>query len=213
MTFVQYFNTMTADRRECPRDDLATVIANGEIDGCPMGDVERLWYYIIVATAGHDTTSFALAGGMDALLRDPSQIEALRADPDLVVNATDEIIRWTSPVRHFMRCAAADTEVAGHPVRKDGRVLLSYPSANRDEDVFSDSMRFDITRKDAERLLSFGVGAHFCLGSQFARREIRTFLSTLLPELDHIEPAGPPEWAESHFVSGVKHLPVRYRFR
>lgn len=213
MTFVQYFNTMTADRRECPRDDLATVIANGEIDGCPMGDVERLWYYIIVATAGHDTTSFALAGGMDALLRDPSQIEALRADPDLVVNATDEIIRWTSPVRHFMRYAAADTEVAGHPVRKDGRVLLSYPSANRDEDVFSDSMRFDITRKDAERLLSFGVGAHFCLGSQFARREIRTFLSTLLPELDHIEPAGPPEWAESHFVSGVKHLPVRYRFR
>lgn len=213
MTFVQYFNDISTDRRECPRDDLATVIANGEIDGHPMGDVERLWYYIIVATAGHDTTSFALAGGLEALLRDPSQLRALRDDPGLVVNATDEIIRWTSPVRHFMRYAAEETEIAGHAVPAGGRVLLSYPSANRDEDVFVDSMRFDVARPDADRLLSFGVGAHFCLGSQFARRELRTFLAALVAEIDHIEPAGPPEWAESHFVSGVKHLPVRYRFR
>jgi cytochrome P450 len=213
MTFVQYFNDLTTDRRACPRDDLASVIANGEVDGCPLGDVERLWYYIIVATAGHDTTSYALSGGFEALLGEPEQLSALQADPGLVVGATDEFIRWTSPVRHFLRYAVDDTEVAGHPVPAGGRVLLSYPSANRDEDTFVDAMRFDIRRPDADKLLSFGVGAHFCLGAQFARREVRTFLSTLLPELAGIEPAGDASWSHSHFVSGVKHLPVRYRFR
>jgi cytochrome P450 len=211
--FVQYFGELTEDRRACPRDDLASVIANGQIDGCPMGDIERLWYYIIVATAGHDTTSFALSGGLEAMLRDPDQLRALQDDPSLVVNATDEIIRWTSPVRHFLRYATEDTEVAGVAVPAGGRVLLSYPSANRDEDVFVDSMRFDVRRPDADKLLSFGVGAHFCLGAQFARREIRTFLTELVAQLDSIEAAGPAAWAESHFVSGVKHLPVRYRFR
>jgi cytochrome P450 len=213
MQFIQYFNELTEDRRARPRDDLASVIANGRIDGCPMGDTERLWYFIIVATAGHDTTSFALAGGLEALLRDPAQLRLLRDEPAAIANATEEIIRWTSPVRHFLRYAVEDTVVAGHDVPAGGRVLLSYPSANRDEDVFVDSMRFDMQRTDVDKLLSFGVGAHFCLGAQFARREIRTFLATLLPELADIEPAGPAEWAESHFVSGVKHLPVRFRFR
>jgi cytochrome P450 len=213
MRFIQYFNEITEDRRACPRDDLASVIANGQVDGCPMGDIERLWYYIIVATAGHDTTSFALAGGMEALLRDPAQLWALRGNDELIVNATDEIIRWTSPVRHFMRYATEDSEIGGVTIPAGGRVLLSYPSANRDEDVFVDAMRFDVTRPDADKLLSFGLGSHFCLGAQVARREIRTLLGKLVDQLDHIEPAGPPRWAEAPFVSGVKHLPVAYRFR
>ena len=213
MRFVQYFAGITEDRQACPRDDLASVIANGEVNGCPMGDIERLWYYIIVATAGHDTTSFALSGGMEAMLRDPSQLAAIRDDPELVANATDEVIRWTSPVRHFMRYATDDTEVGGVAIPAGGRVLLSYPSANRDEDVFADPMTFDIRRSDADKLLSFGVGAHFCLGAQFARREIRTMLGKLAEQLDHIEPAGDASWAESHFVSGVKHLPMAYSFR
>jgi cytochrome P450 len=212
MTFIAYFNELTADRKACPSDDLATVIANGQVDGCPMGDAERLWYYIIVATAGHDTTSFALSGGLEALLREPGQFEKLRADPSLVVNATDEFIRWTSPVRHFMRYATEPTTIRDVTIPDGGRVLLSYPSANRDEEVFADPMRFDITRPDADKLLSFGVGAHFCLGAQFARREIRTFLSKLLDQVAEIEPSGEASWSESHFVSGVKHLPVRYRF-
>jgi cytochrome P450 len=213
MRFVQYFAEITDDRRANPREDLASVIANGEVDGCPMGDIQRLWYYVIVATAGHDTTSFALSGGMEALLRDPSQLAALRDDPDLVVNAADEVIRWTSPVRHFLRYATRDTEVGGVAIPEGGRVLLSYPSANRDEDVFVDSMRFDVRRPDAGKLLSFGVGPHFCLGAQFARREVRTMLGKLAQQLDGVELAGEPAWAESHFVSGVKHLPMRYSFR
>ena len=213
MRFINYFNDITADRRQCPADDLASLIANGQPDGCPMGDAERLWYYIIVATAGHDTTSFALAGGMEAMLRDPDQLWALRDDPDLAGNAAEECIRWTSPVRHFMRYATRETEIAGATIPEGGRVLLSYPSANRDEAAFGNAARFDVRRPDADKLVSFGGGAHFCLGSQFARREVRTMLARLARELESIEPAGPAEWSQSNFVSGVKHLPVRYRFR
>jgi cytochrome P450 len=213
MSFIQYFNELTEDRRAHPRDDLASVIANGEIDGCPLADDKRLWYYIIVATAGHDTTSFALAGGMEALLGDLDQLWALRDDPDLVVNAAEECIRWTSPVRHFLRYATEDAVVGGVEVAAGERVLLSYPSANRDEDVFADPMTFDVRRPDADELISFGVGPHFCLGAQFARRELRTMLQRLSRELAHIELAGEVSHAESHFVSGVKHLPVSYSFR
>lgn len=211
--FITYFTSLTEDRRQHPADDLATLIANGEPGGCPMGDAERLWYYIIVATAGHDTTSYALAGGMEALLGDLDQLWALRDDPDLALNAAEECIRWTSPVRHFMRYATEDIDVGGVTIPEGGRVLLSYPSANRDEDAFRDPTTFDVRRPDADQLISFGAGAHFCLGSQFARREVRTMLAKLAAQLEAIEPAGPAQWSQSAFVSGVKHLPVTYRFR
>jgi cytochrome P450 len=213
MKFMGYFNAITEDRQKTPTSDLASVIANGQPGGCPMGDAERIWYYIIVATAGHDTTSYSLSGGMEAMLRDPSQLWALRDDPELVGNAADECIRWTSPVRHFMRYATEDTTLGDVDIPEGGRVLLSYPSANRDEDVFADSMTFDVRRANAEKLISFGAGAHFCLGSQFARREVRAMLGKLAAQLDHIEPNGPARWSESSFVSGVKHLPVAYSFR
>ena len=213
MQFIQYFNALTADRQACPADDLATVIANGEVDGAPMGDIERLWYYIIVATAGHDTTSFALAGGMEQLARTPDQLFGLAGDDDAVVNAAEEILRWTAPVRHFMRHATEPMSVGGVEIPEGGRVLLSYPAANRDEDVFADPMTFDVRRPDADRQVGFGGGAHFCLGAQFARRELRTMLRRLSRELTHVELDGDPEWALSHFVSGVKHLPIAYTMR
>lgn len=167
-----------------------------------------------MATAGHDTTSFALAGGLEALLSNPDQWEALRgADDVAIARATDEMIRWTSPVRHFMRYATQETTIGTETIPAGGRVLLSYPSANRDEDVFVSPGRFDVARPDADRLLSFGIGAHYCLGSQFARRELRSFLRRLVDQIEVIEPDGPAQWAASHFVSGVKHLPIRYRFR
>ncbi|HUR76992.1 MAG TPA: cytochrome P450 [Acidimicrobiales bacterium] len=213
MTFISYFNDITADRKAHPRDDLASVIANAQIEGEPIGDVERLWYYIIVATAGHDTTSYGLSGGVEALLRTPGDLFKLAGDPDRVVRATEEIIRWTTPVRHFLRYATCDTEVRGVPIPEGGRVLLSYPSANRDEQVFKDSMTFDVDRADADKQLSFGAGVHFCLGAHFARREIRTMIGKLAAQLRSLEPNGTPQWSESHFVSGVKHLPIGYRFK
>ena len=211
--FGDYFGALAEDRRANPTSDLATVIANGEVGGCPLDKDAELWYFIIAATAGHDTTSFALSGGMQALLQHPDQLARLAADPSLMGNATEEMIRWTSPVRHFMRYAQEDTEVRGVPIPKGEGVLMSYWSANRDEDVFTDPMRFDIERPDADRLISFGLGAHYCLGSQFARRELRTFVPKMLARIDGLELTGPAQWSAANFVGGVKHLPVRYRLR
>lgn len=211
--FGDYFGALAADRRAHPTDDLATVIANGQVGGCPMNQHAELWYFIIVATAGHDTTSYALSGGLEALLRHPDQLAALGADPALAVNASEEMIRWTSPVRHFLRYAQTDTSVGGVDFAAGERVLLSYPAANRDHEVFADPHRFDITRSDAGELISFGVGAHYCLGSQFARRELRTFLPKLLARVGDLQLAGDPQWAEANFVGGVKHLPVSYTVR
>lgn len=212
-TFEAYFDELTAARRSHPTDDLATVIANGQIDGVPLGELERLWYYIIVATAGHDTTSFALSGGFEQLLRNPDQLRAVQADPTLGGNAAEEMIRWTSPVRSFFRWVQEDTELEGVPIAAGDVVLTSYPSANRDELVFADPMRFDIARPDADKLLSFGLGVHYCLGSQVARREVRTLLTKVLERVDTIELAGEPQWTAAHFVSGVKHLPITYTVR
>lgn len=212
-TFESYFDELTAARRAHPTDDLATVIANGQVDGAPLGEIERLWYYIIVATAGHDTTSFSSSGGLEQLLRHPDQLAAWQADPSLAVNATEEIIRWTSPVRSFFRWAQQDHELGGVTIPAGDIVLTAYPSANRDDDVFADPMRFDITRPDADKLLSFGLGMHYCLGAQVARREVRTLLQKVLDRVATIEFDGEPSWTGAHFVSGVKHLPVSYTLR
>lgn len=211
--FEDYFDELAAERRDRPTDDLATVIANGAVDGEPIGDIERLWYYIIVATAGHDTTSFALSGGMEQLLAHPDQLRSVQASPALAAAAAEEMIRWTSPVRSFFRWAQEDVELGGTLIRAGDVVLTAYPSANRDEDVFVDSMTFDIGRPDADKLLSFGLGMHYCLGSQVARREVRTLLTKVLERVDTIEAAGAPKWSGAHFVSGVKHLPIRYTLR
>jgi cytochrome P450 len=211
--FETYFDALTEDRRAHPTDDLATVIATSEVNGCPMDGNARLWYYTIVATAGHDTTSFALSGGLEALLRDPAQVALLQERPELVNNAVDEMIRWTSPVRHFLRYLTRPATLSGVEIPEGDRLLLSYPSANRDGRMFADPMTFDVTRPNANRMIAFGGGEHFCLGSTFARRELRTILPKLLGAVDTIEVAGDPEWAQANFVGGVKHLPVTATFR
>jgi cytochrome P450 len=213
MDFYQYFMGVTADRRANPRDDLATLIANGRIDGEQMPDVETVSYYVIVATAGHDTTSSSMAGGLQALVEHPEQLARLQADPSLLNTAVDEMIRWTSPVRHFMRTAQADTEVAGQPIAKGDWLYLSYLAANRDPAIFEDPHRFDVGRANADRHLAFGFGAHFCLGAQLARMELRTVFRDLIPRLEHLELAGEPTSMRTTFVGGPKSLPIRYRLR
>jgi cytochrome P450 len=211
--FEEYFNDLAAQRRERPADDLATVIANAEVQGCPMDRHATLWYFTIVATAGHDTTSFALSGGLEALVRHPEQVKALQADPELATNAGEEMIRWTSPVRHFLRYLTDPATVAGIDIPAGDRLLLSYPSANRDEAVFDDPMTFDVARPNANRTIAFGGGEHFCLGSTFARREIKTLLPKLLAAVDDIGLDGEPEFAQANFVGGVKHLPIAATLR
>ena len=210
---MQYFNQMTADRRAQPQNDIASTIANATLDGEPLGDFGTLGYYIIVATAGHDTTSSSLAGGLAALLQYPDQLRALRDDPTLLDTAIDEMIRWVSPVRHFLRTAQEDYVLNGTSIQTGDVVLLSHLSANRDEDVFPEANRFDIKRKNAADHLAFGLGVHFCLGVHLARMEMKAFFQELLSRLDAIELAGEPEYTATTFVGGPKHVPIRYRIR
>jgi cytochrome P450 len=209
LDFFQYFDKLIADRRAQPTDDLGSVIANAEIDGKPIGVLEAVGYYVLIATAGHDTTSSAIAGGLHALIEHPDQLERLRRDPSLVPSAVEEMIRWVSPVKQFMRTATEDCELRGVAIRAGESVLLSYPSANRDEDVFSRADVFDVGR-DPNRHVGFGFGAHFCLGTHLARMEARALYQQLLPRLASVELADEPAYMETLFVGGPKHLPIRY---
>jgi len=208
LDFFNYFMALTKSRRENPTEDLASAIANATINGEPLTDMDTLSYYVIVASAGHDTTSAAIAGGLLALLENPDQLNRLKNDMSLMPTAVEEIIRWVVPVKEFMRTAQADTVVRGVPIAKGEAVLLSYVSANRDEDVFTDPFRFDVGR-DPNKHLSFGHGVHFCLGAALARMEINSFFTELVPRITSIELAGEPETMATTFVGGLKHLPIR----
>jgi cytochrome P450 len=208
MEMFAYFTTLTASRREHPTDDLASAIANATINGEPISDMDTLSYYAIVASAGHDTTSAGIAGGLLALIQNPDQLARLQSDPSLMGTAVEEIIRWVVPVKEFMRTAQADTEVRGVPIKKGDAVLLSYVSANRDEEVFDDPDKFDVGR-DPNKHLSFGYGVHFCLGASLARMEINSFLTELIPRIKTIGLAGDPELISTLFVGGLKRLPIR----
>ena len=209
--FLQYFGKIISARRAAPSDDLASVLANAELDGARMGDVETLGYYLIVFTAGHDTTRNALAGGMHALVEHPAALAKLRSDPKgLVADAVEEIVRWTTPVNYMMRSAARDTELAGQKIRAGDRLLLFYASANRDEDVFEAPFEFRIDRHPNPHL-GFGIGEHFCLGAHLARRSQRALFAELVGRLREVEIDGPVDRLAASFVAGIKHLPLRYR--
>jgi len=210
--FFAYFNAVTAERRAHPGDDLATVIANGQVHGCPLGPVETASYYIIVATAGHDTTSSSIAGGLRALIENPDQLKKLKEHPELLNTAVDEIIRWVTPVQHFMRTATQDYTLRGRRIEKGQAVQLLYISGNRDEEIWPDPFKFDVTREN-NRHVAFGYGAHVCLGQHLAKMEIKAFFKELLGRLDAIEMTGPSKRVQSTFVSGLKTLPVRYKLR
>ncbi|OBJ51790.1 cytochrome P450 [Mycobacterium sp. 1423905.2] len=205
----EYFNAVTASRREHPTADLASAIANARIDGEPLSDIETVSYYLIVATAGHDTTSATISGGLHALIENADQCRRLCEDLTLMPRATEEMIRWVTPVKHFMRTAAQDTVVRETPIAAGESVLLSYVSANRDEDVFTDPFAFDVGR-DPNKHVAFGYGVHFCMGAALARMEVSSFFTELLSRLHTIELAGEPHLLATTFVGGLKHLPVRY---
>jgi len=210
LDFMTYFNAMTEDRRKNPRQDLASVIANGQINGQPLGHLEAMSYYIIAATAGHDTTSNTTAGGLWALAENPDQFAKLKADPSLIPGHVEESIRWVTPVKHFMRSATDDTELGGQKIAKGDWMMLCYPSGNRDEAVFDDPFRYDVTR-GPNKHVAFGYGAHVCLGQHLARMEMRVLWEELLPRLESVELDGTPTRALANFVCGPKSVPIRYK--
>jgi cytochrome P450 len=207
--FTDYFEAITNDRRANPRDDLATLLANAEIDGAPLPPFERTGYYTIIATAGHDTTSSTTAAAMWALATVPGLLDRIRADLSLVPALIEESIRWATPVKTFMRSASADTELRGRQIKQNDWLMLCYASGNRDEDVFPNPDAFDIDRKP-NRQIAFGNGAHLCLGQHLARLEMRILYEELIPKLRSVQLAGEPRLSESFFVSGLKSLPIAF---
>lgn len=205
---IMYFTALTEDRRENPRDDVASVIANGEINGNLIDNVDALGYYIIIATAGHDTTSASTGGAIWQLAQDKALFDRVKADRSLIPSLIDECIRYVTPVQHFMRTASEDTELGGKQIRKGDWLLLSYLSANRDEAVFEDPLTFNIDRSP-NRHLAFGFGAHLCLGQHLAKLEMRCLFEEFFDRVDAIELIGEPHRVASNFVSGPKNLPVR----
>ncbi len=208
--FFMYFKAITDARKAAPGADLASVIANGQIGGAPINDFEAMSYYVIVATAGHDTTSSSTAGAVWGMCERPEAFAAVKSDLSLVPGLVDEAIRWVTPVKHFMRSATADAEVRGQKIAKGDWLMLCYPSGNRDEEVFDEPDVFKPERSP-NRHLAFGYGAHLCLGQHLAKMEMRILFEELMPRLQSLEFAGEARRAEAAFVGGPKRLPIRYK--
>ncbi len=208
--FINYFTAFSDGKRANPTDDLGSLIANSKIDGQPISHFEAMSYYIIVATAGHDTTSSSTGGAIWGLAENPGELAKLKANPGLINGLVDESIRWTTPVKTFMRTAMEDTEIRGRKVAKDDWIMLCYASGNRDEAVFEDPQGFHVDRSP-NRHLAFGYGAHLCLGQHLAKMEMRILWEEMLPRLESLELAGEPAMSHAVFVNGPKTLPIRYR--
>ncbi|WP_293680382.1 cytochrome P450 [uncultured Phenylobacterium sp.] len=207
--FFNYFNVLIEDRRARPRDDVASLVANAQIDGQQISAFDAISYYVIIATAGHDTTSSSTAGAMWALAERPGELAKVKANPALIPGLVDESIRWTTPVRHFMRSAAQDVTVAGQAFKQGDWFMLCYPSANRDEAVFEAPDEFRVDRSPNKHL-AFGYGAHLCLGQHLAKMEMRILWEELLPRLQSVEIDGDAKLSHASFVNGPKTLPIRY---
>jgi cytochrome P450 len=208
--FDAYFSELIQQRRAHPQPDLATAIANASIDGAPMQHSREISYFAILATAGHDSTAHSTAQAMWTLAEQPELFAQLKSSPELIPAFVEEAIRWTTPVKHFVRHATADCEVAGRSIKKGDRLYLSYPSGNRDEAVFEDPFTFRLDR-GKNRHVGFGHGGHICLGQHLARLEMRLLWEALFEVLDHVEMAGEGKLIASEFVSGPKSDPLRYR--
>jgi len=212
MEFFGYLAGIVAERRKAPKDDLMSVVANATLHGEPLPDIDTLSYGMLLAAAGHDTTSSSVGVGMMQLALNPGEFAKLKADPALLPLAAQEMFRWATPVRHFMRTAACDTELAGQAIKAGESVCLMYLSGNRDEAVFDAPDSFKVDRSP-NRHVAFGYGAHHCLGRILAEMEVEALFREIAARVESIELAGPPEWVKTNHTGGLKHLPIRYRMK
>jgi cytochrome P450 len=205
-------NDLAKDRRQSPKEDLTSQLLCAELDGESLNDQELASFFVLLVAAGNETTRNAISHGMKALTDHPDERRKLAADFEAVApTAVEEIVRWASPVIHFRRTATEDTELGGQPIRAGDKVVLWYNSANRDEAVFEDPFRFDVTRSPNEHVGFGGPGAHHCLGANLARREITVMLRELMQRLPDLEITGPPERLRSNFIHGIKRMPCAFK--
>jgi cytochrome P450 len=206
----EYGHRLAAERRREPTDDLVSTLVHTEIDGERLTEREFDTMFLLLVVAGNETTRQAIAHGMLALVEHPEEWRRLREDPDLVwASGADEILRWSSPVLHFRRTATRDVELRGQTIRAGEKVVIWYGSANFDEEVFADPLRFDVGRKPNPHVTFGGGGPHYCLGAHLAKLEVQVMFDLLLPRLESLELAGPPERMRTNFTNALKRMPVR----
>ena len=207
----EYGQDVIKEKRARPANDLATKLLQAEVDGKRLDDIEFLLFFLLLVDAGGDTTRNLLSGGLIALLENPSELAWLKADlPQRLAPAREELLRWCSPVVYMRRTARRDTGIGGQPIKAGEKVVMYFGAANRDGEKFTEPDRLRLSRMPNEHL-AFGNGPHVCLGQHIARIEIDAVLREVLERLQDLELAGAPEWLPSNFISGPKHLPVRFR--
>jgi len=215
MEYGEYLKGVFEDRRRAPREDLVSILVTAQQDGMLAEDEESMendeivMFMTLLLVAGNETTRNAISGGMLALMQDRAQLELLRSRPELMDGAVEEILRYVSPIICFRRTATRDTEIRGQAIKAGDRVLMLYQSVNRDEAVFAEPDRFDVTRSPNPHL-AFGIGPHFCLGANLARLELKVMVQELINRFPDIHPAPgtSPRRAASTLVAGIEHLPV-----
>lgn len=211
MRMAQYFREVMDDRRVNPQDDLISLLLEAEVDGDKLTEGEILAFCNLLVVAGNETTRNAISGGMVVLDQHPEERAKLQSDmPKYIDGAVEEMLRWTSPLHHMTREATEDFEIRGQHISPGEKVIMWYPSANRDEEVFEDPYRFDIERSPNDHL-AFGIGEHFCLGAGFARKEVRVMFEELFDRYPNIKVTGEPDRLRSSFINGIKHLDVQYQ--
>jgi cholest-4-en-3-one 26-monooxygenase len=204
-----YADALAAKRRSDPRDDLASALVHAEVDGEKLDALAFNMFFILLILAGNETTRNALSGGMQSFSEHPEEQRRLAGDRSLLASATEEILRFVSPVIYMRRTLTRDVEIGGRKLREGDKLVMCYPAANRDEKVFEEPDRFDIGR-DPNPQLAFGYGPHYCLGANLARAEIRVMFEELFRRLPDIEVCGPARRLRSTTVSSIKSLPVRF---
>ncbi len=209
MQMFGYYAQALMERKTARREDIISLLVDSEVDGEKLTDEDILWFCFLLILAGNETTRNAMSGGLLALCEHPEQKKKLLNDMSLIDSAVEEILRWVSPVTHMARVAKEDTAIRHQPIKAGERVVMWYPSVNRDEDVFPNADVFDITRTPNDHL-AFGIGEHFCLGAGFARLELKVLFQELFRRFPDIELAGPAQRLRSTFIGGIKHLPVKF---
>jgi len=205
-----YANSLAAEKRQQLSDDILSKLLGAEIDGDALSETEFDMFFMLLSVAGNETTRNATSHGMKALLDNPDQFAKLKANPDLLPGAIEEILRWATPVLHFRRTATQDYELGGKQIKEGDKVVIWHISANRDETVFDDPFTFDIERSPNDHIAFGGGGAHFCLGANLARMELNLIFNEILQRLPDMTAAGDAEYLRSNFIGGIKHMPVKF---
>ena len=205
-----YANELATSKRANPSDDIISVLLQAEVDGERLSDLEFDLFFELLAVAGNETTRNLISHGMLALIENPDQRDLLLADPSLLPNTVEEMLRYASPVMYMRRTARSDLEVRGETIKAGDKVALWYIAANHDPEVFENPHAFDIRRDTSAHEAFGGGGPHFCLGSHLAKLEIRVMFEELLARIPRMELAGDVERLRSNFINGIKHLPVSF---